>query len=58
MTLHILNDIAYDAESTQIENYAIIASLKSETMGKVIKRITRFASLDIKCTRLSFENAC
>ena len=40
MTLHFLNDVANDAESTQkIENYVIIASLKSETMGKRINRI-------------------
>ena len=40
MTLHFLNDVANEAESTQkIENYAIIASLKSETMGKLICRI-------------------
>ena len=30
MALHSLNDVANDAESTKIENYAIIASLKSE----------------------------
>ena len=30
--LHFLNDVDYDDESTQkIENYVIIASLKSET---------------------------
>ena len=34
----LLNDVAYDAESTKIENYIIIASLKSETMGKLINR--------------------
>ena len=40
MTLHFLNDIAYDVESTQkIKNDAISASLKSETMGKLINRI-------------------
>ena len=39
MTLHFLNDVANGAESTKIENYIIIASLKSETMGKVINRI-------------------
>ena len=40
MTLHFLNDAANDAESThKIENYAIIACLKSETMGKLINRI-------------------
>ena len=35
MTLHFLNDVA----NTKIENYVIIASLKSETMGKLINRI-------------------
>ena len=39
MTLHFLNDVANDAESIQIENYVIIASLKSGTMGKLINRI-------------------
>ena len=40
MTLHFLNDGANDAESTQkSKNYVIIASLKSETMGKLINRI-------------------
>ena len=39
MTLHFLNDVAYDTEFTKIENYVIIASLKSETMGKLINRI-------------------
>ena len=41
MTLHFLNDVANDAGSTQIffENHVIIASLKSETMGKLMKRI-------------------
>ena len=40
ITLHILSDVANDAISTQkIENYVIIASLKSETMGKPINRI-------------------
>ena len=40
MTLHFLNDVANDAESTQkIENYVIIASLKSETTGKLINRL-------------------
>ena len=32
-----LNDVANDAEST--ENYVMIASLKSETIGKLINRI-------------------
>ena len=36
MTLHFLNDVAND---TKIENYVIIASLKSETMGKLINRV-------------------
>ena len=40
MTLHVLKDAANDAELTKkIENHAIIASLKSETMGKLINRI-------------------
>ena len=40
MTLHFLNDVANDAESTQkSKHYVIIASLKSETMGKLINRI-------------------
>ena len=39
MTLHFLNDVTYDAESTQIENYVIIACLKNETMSKLINRI-------------------
>ena len=37
MTLHVLNVVANDAESTQkIDNYVLIASLKSQTMGKLI----------------------
>ena len=40
MTLHFLNGVANDAESTQIiENYVVIASLKRETMGKLINKI-------------------
>ena len=40
MTLHFLNDVANDAESTQkIENYVIIGSLKRETIGNLITRI-------------------
>ena len=53
MTLHVLNDVANDAESIQNQNFVIIASLKSETLGQLINRI-----LDIKFTRLDFENAC
>ena len=35
-----LNDVANDADSTnKIENYVKVASLKSETMGKLINRI-------------------
>ena len=41
----------------KIKNYAIIASLKSETMGKLISRIPG-SCLDMKFTRLVFENAC
>ena len=40
MTLHFLNDVAYDAESTQkSKNYVKITSMKSETVGKMINRI-------------------
>ena len=41
MTLHFLNDVANDAVqiNIKIENYVIIACLKSETMGKLINRI-------------------
>ena len=40
MSLHILKDVANDTESTtKIKNRVIIASLKSETMGKLINRI-------------------
>ena len=40
MTLHFLNYIANDTESTQkSKNYVIIASLKSEKIGKLINRI-------------------
>ena len=54
MTLHFLNDVAYDAESTKNrKNYVIIASLKSETTGKLINRLP-----GSKFTGLDFENAC
>ena len=39
MMLHFLNHVANDTESTQKSKYVIIASLKSETMGKLINRI-------------------
>ena len=39
MTLHFLNDIVKDTESTLNKNYVIIASLKSETIDKLINRI-------------------
>ena len=41
MTLHLLNDVANDTESTQKykRKYVIIASLKSDTMGKLVNRI-------------------
>ena len=40
MTLHFLNDVANDSESTQKnEKYVIIASVKSERMGKLINII-------------------
>ena len=39
MMLHFLNDVANDAESAKNENYVIIASLQSKTIGKLINRI-------------------
>ena len=40
MTLHFLNDVANDTEKNRkIKTYVKIASLKSETMGKLINRI-------------------
>ena len=41
MTLHFLNDVANYTESTQKikKKTVIIASLKSETVGKLINRI-------------------
>ena len=40
MTLHVLNDVANDAESTQKStSYVIIASSESKTIGKLINRI-------------------
>ena len=38
-TLHFLNDMANDAESNIMKKFFIIASLKIETMGKLINRI-------------------
>ena len=35
----LLNDVANDHDQHKIEKYVIIASLKSETMGKLINRI-------------------
>ena len=40
MALPFMNDVFYDAESTQKnKNYGINASLKSESVGKLINRI-------------------
>ena len=58
MKLHFLNDVVHDAETQKIENYVIIARLKSETMGKLINSILGSRHFGIKFTRLSFENAC
>ena len=56
MTWHFLNDIVHGVESTlKINNYFIITSLKSNPTFKLINRMQ--GSLDIKFTRLSFENA-
>ena len=47
MTLHFLNDVANDTESTQK------SKIPRETSGKLINRIT-----GLRRTRLGFENAC
>ena len=40
MTLHFLNDVPNDTDSTpKMENNFILAILKSETMGKLINKI-------------------
>ena len=39
MTLHFLNDVVMTLNQQKNENYVIIASLKSETIGKLINRI-------------------
>ena len=54
-----LNDVANDAESTQKINHLVIfASLKSKSTWLAYKQNTRFASVDMKFTRLGFENVC
>ena len=58
MTLHFLNDVANDAESTQKYKKIIIASLKRKTIGKLINSFPDSRLFDIKFTRLDFENAC
>ena len=53
MTLHFLNDVANDAESTQkIENYVIIASLKSImlTVFSLARVVVFGASCDFRIT--------
>ena len=39
MTLHFLNDVANALNRHKTRSFFIIASLKSEPMGKLIKRI-------------------
>ena len=39
MTLHFLTDVAKMLNQLKIENYAVTASLKSETMCKLIYRM-------------------
>ena len=59
MTLHFLNGIANDAESIhKSKNTSYFASLKSETMGKLMNRIPGSRLLISSSTRLGFENAC
>ena len=60
MTLNFLNDVAYDAESTQ--NYVIITILKSKTIGKLINRIPGsrllISSLPGSALRMHVESLC
>ena len=57
MTLHFLNDGANDPESPQqIENYVIIASLKSETMVKLINSHLLMASFPGSASRTHVES--
>ena len=59
MTLHFLNDVAYDAESTQkLKKYVIMTSLKSETMGKLINRMPDLRLLISSLPGSGVENAC
>ena len=59
MTLHFLNDVANDPESTKKDNYVIMASLKSDTMGKLINRIAGLcllmSSLPVSVSRIHVE---
>ena len=61
MTLHFLNDVANDTESTQ-KKYVKIASLQIETMGKVIIRIPglhlSISSLPGSALRTHVESLC
>ena len=61
MTLHLLNEVTNGAESThKIKNYVIIASLKRETIGKLINRIPGssllISSLPGSALRMHFES--
>ena len=61
MTLHFLNDVANDAYNTKIEKYVTFASLKSETMGKLVNRIpvsVRISSLPGWALRTLVESLC
>ena len=60
---YFLNDVANDTESSQkLKNYVIIASLKSETMGKLINRIPGshllISSLPGSVLRTHIESLC
>ena len=55
ITLHFLSSIVNYAESTQkFDHYVIFASLKGETMGKLIKRIpgSRILTSSLPCLSL------
>ena len=61
MTLHFLNEVANDAESTQ-KSKITFASLKSEKMGKMINRIPcsrlLISSLPGSALRRHVESLC
>ena len=56
--LHFLNDVAYNAESTKIDKYVLIASLKSEPMNTMINKIPGSRLLLSNLPGLALTKAC